>query len=708
VGESHFYGSVHSSNNSLPRLGYNHETAVDSLISDGSAQAAAPAVSAVFISYASANQKEALRLCDAIEQRGVPCWIACRDVQPGENYQEAIVFAIRSARALVLLFSAAANNSNEIKKELSLVSRFGIPLMALRLDDVEPTDAFAYELATRQWIDLFKGWDRSLDQLVERIGQVSSGPALAESLAGARGGALPVRRVKRSLAERLRLEPRPTRSRRRTLIAGATTMALGLMAVTAWLALGSKPPAKHSLEVRLGDFQRLSENLPTGMPQAMREEISATFANDGLIGVSTASAAPAGTTPAYVLGATARREADKIHVVMRLSNDRTGTMLWSNSFDLPVTQADAVPGKLAIESGSIMHCALFGASTYAGAVPDAVLKDYFSYCDNVGSSTNQPSRGVDFARRVVTALPDFSWGWSAVAYAALGASWDPTPGQRDQMRKIGLDAASTALRLDPANTEALDTKSLLIDPNDLINHEALLRQAIAARPLPCGCEHHYYAYFLQEVGRLDAAVVELRRAIDVLPLDGQAQSQLGQLLLESGHPEVAEAHFKASIDLAGRGNPLAQSYIAAFNAPLTGNWRAALAAAQNCEWKMPDDLRAAMVATYEAMLAGSPAAKSAAAEKLTALPPAKARRSRIPLLAALGAYHASIGWVSSQADDEPMIRDTLYSPVMAPIRADPAFANLAQKLHLIAYWHASHTRPDFCVPKDAPQMCKLI
>src|SRR5690349_24099916 len=114
-----------------------------------------------------------MSVCKAIERRGIPCWISTRDVPPGENYQEAIVRSLRSARAMVLVFSEAANNSDEIKKELSLASRYHIPVMAVRIEDVEPSDAFAYELSTRQWLDAFEGWDRSIDALVDRITDLS-------------------------------------------------------------------------------------------------------------------------------------------------------------------------------------------------------------------------------------------------------------------------------------------------------------------------------------------------------------------------------------------------------------------------------------------------------------------------------------------------------------------------------------------------------
>ena len=120
----------------------------------------------MFVSYATADRKQALAVCKAIERRGVKCWISSRDVAPGQNYQEAIVRSLRDAAAMVLIFSRAANTSNEIKKELSLASRFQVPVMALRIEDVEPSDAFAYELSTRQWIDASEGWEQSIDSLV--------------------------------------------------------------------------------------------------------------------------------------------------------------------------------------------------------------------------------------------------------------------------------------------------------------------------------------------------------------------------------------------------------------------------------------------------------------------------------------------------------------------------------------------------------------
>ena len=146
----------------------------------------------VFISYSSKDQNVAETIYQALEARGQQCWIASRDVRPGENYQEAIVRALRSAKVMLLIFTSNANNSDEIKKELVLAGRHRVIVVPVRVEDVVPNDAFTYELATRQWVDLFKDWERQIELLAARIGHLVSGvePAAAELP--------PVRAIKKS------------------------------------------------------------------------------------------------------------------------------------------------------------------------------------------------------------------------------------------------------------------------------------------------------------------------------------------------------------------------------------------------------------------------------------------------------------------------------------------------------------------------------
>jgi hypothetical protein len=96
----------------------------------------------IFISYSSKDRDIAETIYRALESRGHVCWISCRDVNPGENFQEAIVRALRDAKLMLLIFTANANNSDEIKKELVLAGRHQVTVVPVRVEDVVPNDAF--------------------------------------------------------------------------------------------------------------------------------------------------------------------------------------------------------------------------------------------------------------------------------------------------------------------------------------------------------------------------------------------------------------------------------------------------------------------------------------------------------------------------------------------------------------------------------------
>jgi TIR domain len=48
----------------------------------------------VFVSFSTHDQSEALSIVDALEQANIKCWISCRDIPYGEDFQDAIVEAL--------------------------------------------------------------------------------------------------------------------------------------------------------------------------------------------------------------------------------------------------------------------------------------------------------------------------------------------------------------------------------------------------------------------------------------------------------------------------------------------------------------------------------------------------------------------------------------------------------------------------------------
>lgn len=639
----------------------------------------------VFVSYASADRKQALAVTRAIERRGTTCWISSRDVGPGQNYQEAIVRALRSSRAMVLVFSDAANNSDEIKKELSLASRYHVPVMALRIEDVEPSDAFAYELSTRQWIDAFANWDRSIDSLVRSVNQLTPGespPAQA--------------------AAPLHLPASRPRISRRVLAVAGSVVALVAVGIAGWLELRPAPATAHTMLVRLAGFQRLSPDLPATMPEALKEEMINAFTTNGVVGVSTASAPPPGTAPAYALSGTLRREGDKIEFIAMMTDERSGTTLWSHSYNYDASALARVPRWAAVDASWVARCGLFAVSTYPKPLPDQTLSNYLEYC-----SEDSPTKSLDIANKIVASTPDFSWGWSAVEIASLEAMASATGARREEFRQDGLHAAAEAVRLDPSNSEAYAYKNYLIDPDDLVARAALVKQGIGARPLACGCEHHFYGNVMMAVGRVDDAVAEYRRGVDVLPLNGSTQLALGLALIADGKPEEATDHFNAMADMVD--DPSVPDWITLTTAPLTGKYDGVDKALQNPKLQLNAAATAAYGKAFHALQSQNAAEKPSAAAALTALPSTGGSTDEITteLLGALGANQQALNKVEALATRRGT-RMWLWLPSMAGAIRDPGFPAVAQRLGLMRYWKTTHTKPDVCSQSGPPPFCAMI
>src|SRR5882672_2256836 len=60
-----------------------------------------------FISYSTQDKATADAACAALEAAGIRCWIAPRDILPGADWGAAILDALDSCRAMVLIFSSS-------------------------------------------------------------------------------------------------------------------------------------------------------------------------------------------------------------------------------------------------------------------------------------------------------------------------------------------------------------------------------------------------------------------------------------------------------------------------------------------------------------------------------------------------------------------------------------------------------------------------
>jgi membrane-associated protease RseP (regulator of RpoE activity) len=109
----------------------------------------------VFISHASQDRATAARLCGYLESRGLTCWMAPRDVVPGQDYDIQLDQAIQECLAFISLISSDSNASRFVKSEVELAFSCRKPIFPVRIADVQPARGLQLYLRTAHWADAF-------------------------------------------------------------------------------------------------------------------------------------------------------------------------------------------------------------------------------------------------------------------------------------------------------------------------------------------------------------------------------------------------------------------------------------------------------------------------------------------------------------------------------------------------------------------------
>ncbi len=107
----------------------------------------------VFICHSTKDKQVADAACSALEAQDIPCWIAPRDIFAGEEYGEAIIDALDECQIVLLIFSLAANNSPQVRREIERAVSKGKFIVPFRIEDVMPSRAMEFALGNTHWLD---------------------------------------------------------------------------------------------------------------------------------------------------------------------------------------------------------------------------------------------------------------------------------------------------------------------------------------------------------------------------------------------------------------------------------------------------------------------------------------------------------------------------------------------------------------------------
>lgn len=141
-----------------------------------------PPEQTVFISHSSRDAEAANLVCRALEQNGIRCWIAPRDIPGGDSWDDAIIKGIDNSCAMVLIFSSHANESPHVKKEVHRAFSTKKMVIPLRVENVEFAGALEYIMIGVHWLDALEPpLDNHLDPLIDRVTEIVKASGERES-----------------------------------------------------------------------------------------------------------------------------------------------------------------------------------------------------------------------------------------------------------------------------------------------------------------------------------------------------------------------------------------------------------------------------------------------------------------------------------------------------------------------------------------------
>lgn len=123
----------------------------------------------VFISYSSANKAVADAACHILEECGIPCWIAPRNIIPGNTWAGNIVQAIRECSLMVLIYSADSNSSSQVANEVDKAFSHSKTIIPFMVDSTPMNDDFDYYLSRKHWLVAYPDYKEMLMPLVEAV-----------------------------------------------------------------------------------------------------------------------------------------------------------------------------------------------------------------------------------------------------------------------------------------------------------------------------------------------------------------------------------------------------------------------------------------------------------------------------------------------------------------------------------------------------------
>jgi adenylate cyclase len=415
-----------------------------------------------------------------------------------------------------------------------------------------------------------------------------------------------------------------------------------------------------------------------------------------------------------VLEGSVRQAGDQVRITAQLIDTETGFHLWSETYDRKLEDIFAVQDEIAQAIVDKLKIQLAPDEQELAQREKAPTQNVEAYELYLQGRAIWKRRGEANLRRAIE-LYQAALGRDpafARASAALASAYVVLPGyskeKEDETRYLPLaeQAARQALSLDPNIGEAHAVLAQInSERGNLLDAESGFFFAISLEPNE-PTPHHWYSILLQKVGRMEAALVQARRAFELDPSAPVIAANLATVYVVRGEDEQALRYAQLSQEL---GLSKKEHGVSLTVAMRRGQWAEARRLLEESE-DLPPELKPSVGLFVDGV--ADPAKRPAAIAALQAVDPKVAPQEQlvVPYLQ-LHANDVAFDVMNKSLDRDRRAWlhtwDMLHAWTVegADFRNDPRFAKLAARIGLVDYWK-QYGYPDGCRSgSDAPIVC---
>jgi TolB-like protein/tetratricopeptide (TPR) repeat protein len=227
-----------------------------------------------------------------------------------------------------------------------------------------------------------------------------------------------------------------------------------------------------------------------------------------------------------VLDGRIQRSGNRIRVTAQLLDARDGKSLWAGEFDENLNAIFSVQDALSAQVVRTLNLQLSGAETSRltergtdnPAAYQAFMRGRF-FCNK--RTRESLLKAVDYFREATRLDPDY-----AQAYAGLADSYSLLGTETARAKEAALRALQLDETLAEAHTSLANIRFFVEWNWAEAEHE--FQRSIELNP-NYATTHHWYAYYLAALGRMNESVSEIERARDLEPLSLIINTDAGQI-----------------------------------------------------------------------------------------------------------------------------------------------------------------------------------